>query len=464
MNIQYTAPQTAGVPAAGICEFFKALDDTPIDMHSVIMARHGKILLESYYKPYNAEKLHRMYSVTKSFVSLAIGALCTEGRISLDDRITKYFPEFPAKHEYIEKTTIRDMLMMRSPHDYTTYKQHPEMNWVESWFKTLPTHEPGTVFAYDTSATHTLGALVEKLSGKSLLDYLRGVCLDEIGFSKNSYCLTDPQGVSIGGSGMMAAPMDIMRTAMLIMNGGEWNGKQLLDREYLKAATSFQTRTETRGSFQDERQGYGMQFWRVRHNSFMMYGMAGQLALFVPDKDFILVTTADTLSSRDGLQDILDAFWNHIYRNLDKCIEGGEKELEEILRNRALAPVPGGGRTFSGDFKMDENKVGLTHIGITTDENGGELRYTNKTGSHTLKFGTGGFEYGDFPYYGCECITSGAWQEENRLIIKSRLIGEMIGSVNMELYFSDNGVTLSSKKTEGHYFGEFNIVSSGRKI
>ncbi|MGN1116356.1 MAG: serine hydrolase domain-containing protein [Candidatus Ornithomonoglobus sp.] len=464
MDFKYITPAQAGVPAEGICGFFETLDKTPIDMHSVIMLRGGKILLEVYYEPYKPYSLHRMYSVTKSFVSLAIGALAAEGRISLDDKIVKYFPEFPTPYKWIAQTTIRNMLMMRSPHDYTTYKQHPEMPWVESFFKTEPTHEPGTVFAYDTSATHTLGALVEKLTGKQLLDYLRDVCLDEIGFSKDAYCLKDEQGVSIGGSGMMARPMDLARVAALVMNGGRYNGKQLLDEEYLKAATSYQSRTETRGSFPDERQGYGMQFWRTRNNSYMMYGMAGQLALCVPDKDFILITTADTLSCHDGLQDILDAFWSNIYSRLDTVMTDKQAELDEILKNRRILPTVGEGKPFRGEYEFGKNKMGLKRIGITTTRDGGELRYTNETGSHILLFKTGDFEYELFPYYDCQCITSGAWVEDNRLVIKSRLTGEMVGSVNMELYFNSGAVTISSRKTEGHYFGEFNGVASGRSI
>ncbi len=464
MDFEYAAPEKAGTPAAGLCAFFKTLDKTLIDMHSVIMLRGGRVLLEVYYEPYNSCSLHRMYSVTKSFVSLAVGALAAEGRISLDDKIAEYFPEFPTPYEWTAQTTIRNMLMMRSPHDYTTYKQHPEMPWVESFFKTEPTHEPGTVFAYDTSASHTLGALVEKLTGKRLLDYLREVCLDEIGFSKDAYCLEDGQGVSIGGSGMMARPMDLARTAALVMNGGRYNGKQLLDARYLKEAVSYQSRTETRGSFPDECRGYGMQFWRTRNNSYMMYGMAGQLALCVPDKDFILVTTADTLSCRDGLQDILDAFWSNIYDNLDTVMPDKRTELDEILKNRRIIPTAGEGKAFEGEYVFGKNKMGLKRLGITTAKDGGELRYTNETGSHTLPFKIGAFAYGLFPYYDCRCITSGAWVEDNRLVIKSRLTGEMIGSVNMELYFSRGGVTISSRKTEGHYFGEFNGAASGVKL
>lgn len=464
-ELKYTAPERAGVPPEALRDFLAALDDTPIDMHSVILLRGDNILLETYYEPFAADSPHRMYSITKSFVSLAVGALAAEGRISLDDNIVKYFPEYPSPYSEIRRTTIRDMLMMRSPHDYTTYKQNPQMPWVESFFTTRPTHEPGTVFAYDTSSAHVLGALVEKLSGMTLTDYLRGVCLDEIGFSKEAYCLKDPQGVSIGGSGLMAKPMDIARTARLVMNGGRCGERRLLDGDYLRTATSCLSPSETRGSFADNTRGYGMMFWRTRHNGYMMYGMAGQLALCLPDKDIILVTTADSMTCRDGAQLILGAFWRLVYSRIDtEPAGGGAAEPNRLTARRRLPVTAGAGREFSGGYVFSENKLGLRRLSVKTDERGGELRYENRDGEQLLRFGTGFGEPGAFPRYGCLCVTDGAWVEEDRLVVKSRLIGEMIGSVTLELYFSDGFVTVSARKTEGHYFDEYNGVASGRRV
>ena len=459
MMFKKSSPESMGVSEKSLSEFFIALDSLNVDMHSVIMLRHDKLLCEEYYEPFTKSDLHRMFSVTKSFVSLAVSCLVTDGKISLDDYITSYFPEYPTPYEYIKQTTIRDMLMMRSPHDKTTYKADLNGNWVESFFKTQPTHRSGTVFAYDTSATHVLGALVEKISGMTLLDYLRIKCLDEIGFSPDAYCLKDPQGVSIGGSGLMARPMDIAKTAYLVMNGGKYNGKQLLDAEYLRKATSMLSPTIIRGSFTDEKQGYGMQFWRTRNNGFMMYGLGGQIALCLPDKKFILVTTADTQGCQGGLQDILDIFWNTLYNNLDNNTEK-DSRIDSILSHRRIQPFSGETKRFSAEFTFDENVMGITDLAVMTDENGGRISYTNQTGSHTLNFKTDGFYDAPFPYYNCKSITSGAWKDD-ALFIKSRLIGEMVGSVTMELYFSEKGVTVLSRKTEGMHFNEFNGVAEG---
>lgn len=311
-------PAEAGVPCVAINRFLDELDLLPFDIHSVIMLRGGKMLMERYYEPYERDTLHRMYSVTKSLVGLAILCLVDEGKVDLDMSITKYFPEYPTEYKYINDTTIRNMLMMCTAHKRTTYKADLSSDWVKSFFTTEPTQIPGTVFSYDTSSSHTLGALVEKITGMELLDYLRIKFLDKIGFSKSAYCLKDPFGVSIGGSGLMATPLDVAKVAHFVMNNGMENGEQLINPEFVSLAVSNLSPTNTHCKCVDEQQGYGMQFWRTRNNGFMLYGLGGQMAICLPDKDFIFVVTADTGEYKDGTQEIRDVFWNEIYNNLDK--------------------------------------------------------------------------------------------------------------------------------------------------
>lgn len=311
-------PVKAGVPCASISRFFDELEALPFDIHSVIMIRGGKIFLERYYAPYERDTLHRMYSVTKSLVGLAILCLADEGKVDLDTSITSYFPEYPTEYKDIKDTTIRNMLMMRTAHKRTTYKADLSSDWVKSFFITEPTQIPGTVFSYDTSSSHTLGALVEKITGMELLDYLRIKFLDKIGFSKSAYCLKDPFGVSIGGSGLMATPLDVAKVANLVMNKGMENGEQLINPELVTLAVSNLSPTDMHCKHTDEQQGYGMQFWRTRNNGFMLYGLGGQMAICLPDKDFIFVVTADAGEYKDGTQMIRDIFWNEIYNSIDK--------------------------------------------------------------------------------------------------------------------------------------------------
>ena len=345
-----TFPEAKGISASCIIDTLSEIDIRGISMHSFLLCKDDCLVAEGYYAPVKKNDLHRMFSVTKSFVSIAIGLLQEEGRLSLDDSIVKFFPEYVPNtceaHPWLLATTIRDMLSMRSCHASTTYdKFSSKTDWVKSFFTVAPTHKPGTVFHYDTSATHTLCALVEKLTGMKMLDYLRNKVLNEIGFSKEAYCLTDGFGVSMGGSGLMATSRDLMCFALLILHNGNLNGKQYISADYIKEATSFQTATCVTGPVPSESQGYGLQFWIGEHNSIVCYGMGGQLAILLPEYNTAIVTTADTQGYQGGNQVIYDAIFRHILPELEKkqspWTPSDEEKLafEQFMSKLAMRPL-----------------------------------------------------------------------------------------------------------------------------
>ena len=345
-----TFPEAKGISASCIIDTLSEIDIRGISMHSFLLCKDDCLVAECYYAPVKKNDLHRMFSVTKSFVSIAIGLLQEEGRLSLDDSIVKFFPEYVPNtceaHPWLLATTIRDMLSMRSCHASTTYdKFSSKTDWVKSFFTVAPTHKPGTVFHYDTSATHTLCALVEKLTGMKMLDYLRNKVLNEIGFSKEAYCLTDGFGVSMGGSGLMATSRDLMCFALLILHNGNLNGKQYISADYIKEATSFQTATCVTGPIPSESQGYGLQFWTGEHGSIVCYGMGGQLAILLPEYNTAIVTTADTQGYQGGNQVIYDAIFRHILPELEKrqspWTPSDEEKLafEQFMSKLAMRPL-----------------------------------------------------------------------------------------------------------------------------
>ena len=361
-----TFPEAKGISASCIIDTLSEIDIRGISMHSFLLCKDDCLVAEGYYAPVKKNDLHRMFSVTKSFVSIAIGLLQEEGRLSLDDSIVKFFPEYVPNtseaHPWLLATTIRDMLSMRSCHASTTYdKFSSKTDWVKSFFTVAPTHKPGTVFHYDTSATHTLCALVEKLTNMKMLDYLRNKVLNEIGFSKEAYCLTDGFGVSMGGSGLMATSRDLMCFALLILHNGKLNGKQYISADYIKEATSFQTATCVTGPVPSESQGYGLQFWVGEHNSSVCYGMGGQLAILLPEYNTAIVTTADTQGYQGGNQVIYDAIFRHILPELEKrqspWTPSDEEKLafEQFMSKLAMRPLNHNKSAFEAWNNKSEN-------------------------------------------------------------------------------------------------------------
>ena len=155
--------EECGIPAEAVEELERLFEKRRVRIHGYLLLSGRTIVAEKYYAPYTRESNHRMYSVTKSFVALAVGLLVKKGMVSLEDRICDYFPEkLPegGAHPWCAEMTIRDMLTMRTCHGSTTYKRYDGGDWTESFFRVMPDHVPGTVFSYDTSSSQDRKSVV----------------------------------------------------------------------------------------------------------------------------------------------------------------------------------------------------------------------------------------------------------------------------------------------------------------
>lgn len=475
-----TKPEQLGIPSTTLSNLLERLDSFSIPLHSVLIARHNQIAMEAYYAPYEATSLHRLFSVTKSFTSIAVGLLTDEGKLSLTDPIIDHFPEYVTEsvHPYLQMLTIEHMLKMTTCHATTTYKNKPTGNWVQSYFTTTPTHKPGTVFRYDTSASHVLGALVEKLSGTDLLNYLRNKCLNPIGFSQEAYILKDPFCVSVGGTGLMATPMDLMRFASLVMSRGSYNGTQLLPQPYVDAAVSAQVSTVIHGPIPEERVGYGYQFWRIRGDGFACYGMGGQLAVCLPKQDLIMVITADTQGLQGGNQLIYNALYELVLPYLsDTALAADDEAYQQLTSSISALAIKAEQGCYTNPltktlhnkvYQLEDNPHGFTEMGVTfnADSDGGTLFFAIDTSSfhstkHQINFGFGHTITSMFPIYEQRCCASGVWLSNESLYIKVHLIDECVGTVHFHLTFKDNQLSVYMKKIEETYFNEFNGFLEG---
>ncbi len=467
------APEETGVPSEGIIRMINRLQKRRIPMHSLLLMRHDKLIFEGYYAPCRADSLHRMFSISKSITSIAIGLLVDEGRVSLDDPIVRYFPEKVPKnvHPWIAQMTIRDMLMMRSCHAVTTYKKNMAADWVESYFTTPPTHPPATLFHYDTSAPHTLCALVEKLTGGSMLDYIKKK-LDVLGLSPESYMIADPFGVSMGGSGLVAYSMDMLKFGYFIAHRGNVLGKQLISPSYIDMAVSMLTETRVTAPLPSEAQGYGLQIWRNEQNGFVCYGMGGQLIICLPDYDLICVTTADTQTVQGGNQQIYDALYEEILPYLQDaaiaCDKSGEKALADVCASLAMEPLQGAdtpeniGEIADWTFKVltpdSDFESFCVHFDLAenkTEQSVGALSFVHKGTPYAVRFGMGFMETGEFPIYEQRYAASGAWLFDGTLHIKAHIIDAYVGCVQFQLAFRGDELTIFMSKKEESLFKEF---------
>jgi len=474
-NLAVVSPESVGIPSRAVLNFIDELEQEGLCMHGFIMMRYGKVFAEGYYAPFHADFPHRMFSISKSFTSVAVGLLQEEGKLSIGDRICDYFPDkLPANgvHPYIAATTIRDMLKMASPHKLTTYRQMECDDWVKTFFHVEPVRYPGTSFVYDTSASHVLAALVERLSGMPILEYLKIKVLDKLGCTGEFKWLTDPMGISMGGSGLICTLRDMTKFALMCMNDGVYDGQQIVPGDYIREATSKQINTSLQYSI-DEQQGYGYQFWRCKNNGFAMYGMGGQLAICLPDYDFILTTIADTQGIPYGIHGIYTALWNNILPYLKEntgvvADHAAMEELEDRLSKLEVKAVEGSKTSpvaceiNSKRFLLAPNQMGITECRLEfLNENEGVFYYTNETGSHHIDFGIGRNKQHIYPDINQLGISSAAWVDDNTLHLRSYLIDMLPGNVNMTITFIKNTITISMKKIAEDALRRYEGFASG---
>ncbi|MBE5961537.1 MAG: serine hydrolase [Lachnospiraceae bacterium] len=475
----YVAPEQAGVPSEAIERYLDILDERSVNIHSFVMIRKNQVFAEGYYKPFGPDFLHRMYSAGKSFVSIAIGMLEEEGKLKITDKICDYFPDKMPEdgvHPYIAATRIVDMLRMASPHKATTYKRYGSDDWVKSFFDIEPDHIPGTVFCYDTSATHVLSALVERLSGMELMEYLRMKLPDELKPSKEACFLKDPMGVSQGGSGLMCTMHDLAKVAYLCLQGGEFSGRQYIPAEYLKEATKKQMDTFMHPVV-DEQQGYGYQFWRMREDGFAMFGMGGQLAVCFPKFDALYVTTADTQGNPAGVQELYNAFYDTVYPYLENRIEcePGEayEHLKERVSNLKRMPMPSKKTEEILDkwshfcnhmYQMDENPMGINSFTMDLFENGGTIGVHRNGTRCQIPFGFDSYTQFELPVTGQKCMSCAAFMENDALRIQVQMIDQVFGSLKVHIRFTEDAVVIQLKRAgEGVFLGLEGILT-GHKV
>ena len=487
--MNYTAPEKTGIKSSDIKRYVETLEKANLSTHDLIIMRRDHIIFEKYWKPFHKDFLHRMYSVTKSFTALAIGFCEQDGLLRLDDPICKYFGGDlkDQTDENMKNQTIRHMLMMTTAKpDWGWFEARPA-DRVQHYFKNNlnSTRPSGTTFHYDSSGSFVLGALVERLTKKELLEYLREKFLDKIGFSKDAYMLKCPGGHSWADSGLVCRPTDLLKAAMFCMKKGSWNGEQLLNEPFMTAATTKQTDNDDAGLRQFDGQGYGYQIWMSYGESFFFNGMGCQFALCVPEKDIIMVYNGDNQGNPHAKTVIIDQFFDMIVKNAGETADKDQKSqdaLDDYVQNLDLYCVKGDmhkeieNKINGVTYLMDQNAMGISRVKFVFDGNHGKLCYTNMQGDKELAFGLCKNEFGKFPQKGYSgkigsqpgsrlynCAVSAAWVSDYQLFIKVQAIDIYFGILNISVGFSERGeIGIFMNKTAEDFFCEYQGFAGGR--
>ncbi|MCA9140744.1 MAG: serine hydrolase [Planctomycetales bacterium] len=302
-----STPELQGVSSAGIREYIETADREVQSMHSFILVRHGHVVAEAWWKPESAQTPHVLWSLSKSFTSTAVGLAVAEGKLSIDDPVLKFFPEDAPENPSgnLKQMRVRDLLTMSTGHqDEVNWREAPD--WAKAFLAHPVPHKPGTHFRYNTPATYMLSAIVQKVTGETVLDYLTPRLFEPLGIERPKWDQS-PQGISIGGYGLYLRTEDIAKFGQLYLQKGEWNGKQIVPAEWVEMATSKQVSNGSDPS-RDWDQGYGFQFWRCRHGAYRGDGKDGQFCIVLPEQDAVIAITANT----GDMQAELNIVWDKL--------------------------------------------------------------------------------------------------------------------------------------------------------
>lgn len=454
-----SAPETQGVSSAALLEFVSKLDQELDGMHSLMVVRHGQVIAEGWWNPYDAEHNHVLYSLSKSFTSTAVGFAVAEGKLSINDEVLKFFLDDAPTNasSNLKAMRVRDLLMMSTGHQDEP-PTAPDAISAKSFLAQAVPHLPGTHFKYNTPATFMQSAIVQKVCDLTVLDFLRPRLFEPLGIETPVWD-ANFQGISLGGYGLRLRTEDIAKFGQLYLQGGRWNGKSLLPSEWVAMATAKQTANGSNPK-SDWNQGYGFQFWRCRHNAYRGDGAFGQFCVIIPEQDAVVAIT----SGIKDMQAALNMIWDKLLPALQSqplpANDAATQQLKDKLAHLELRPAQGAatsslaGKVLHRRFVFPINDQKFENLALASPDAGKTLVLTARMDGKEMTIPCGYREWkkGRAPLFGGRLAHfpdepmagTFAWSSDDACIIKFCAY-ETPYHTTLKLKFDSDQVTLDSE-------------------
>lgn len=438
--LERALPSENGVDARGLAELYQELSG--LDCHSVMVTRHNRVIAEGYWNPYRSGCNHILYSVSKSFAGTAVGLAVGEGLLTVEDLVIDILDDIlPSKPcPNMCRMKVRDLLTMCTGLKDERNVFHEGESWTYSLLSAYIDEEPGREFRYISSSTYLLSAIIWKLTGQTLYDYLKPRLFEPMGFSENLWWETSKEEMNTAFNGLNATAEDVTKLALLYLNHGRWEGRQLLPEKWVNEASAVQIDNSDNDKNQelgyrqgfgyfseDWRSGYGYLFWHCsQEGAYRGDGIFGQMCIILPKQDMTIAVAAGCREP----DKILKAIWKHLIPAVDSpdCCIGYDKELKLLLDHLTL-PIPQGERhgeeekRYSGNlYHMASNGLGILTLSVDfTSERVPFLTLTTDKGIWKAPVGYGEWMEAKTGYdpqgFSCDNVNffddaacSGAWQ------------------------------------------------------
>lgn len=404
---------------------FKRLNETiqalyENGLHGYVLMRHGQVISEGWVPPYKKEGRHLLFSLTKSFTSIAMGFLAQEGKITVEDKVVGLFPEaFEGRPcENMEKMRIKDLLMMATGH-----VKEPDIfpgdgqTALNCFLHSYVPKTPGTHFFYNTAATGMAAYIIEKVTGEHVDDYLKPRLFEPLGISNYRWQKL-PDGVCTGGFGLSLSAGDFAKFGQFLLQKGVWEGRQLLSAEWISDATSAQI-IQQDGSG-DWGAGYGYQFWRNRRdNSFRGDGAFGQFCVVLPEKDIVWASSSGSADIGKQLDVLFEKLFAFVDKDADEqgevtipmipCVQGEKSSPLAIKHSGVTYDFP---QTQYPDMTQSLRLDFGDNTVVTLGEQGQQVSYGVGYGAHVCTRHDDSLFKNESEYL-CAVCASGAWQSED---------------------------------------------------
>lgn len=455
-----STPEEQGMDSEVLAGMFQQIEDDQLNLHSLLIVRNGYIVTEAYFAPYTQDRVHNIASVTKSVISSLVGIAIQRGEIkNVDQTLVSFFPDKNIANldELKKSITLKNLLSLTAGLECNDspfsggVSMEQSSDWVQFMLDAPMAEQPGTKFNYCGGAVHLLSAIIQKTTGMSSREYANKYLFEPLGIPAvaDNRWQSDPQGVTIGPYGLLLTPRDMAKIGYLYLQNGKWDGQQLLDKNWVKAAsTSYITK--------DNGFGYGY-LWTVdpAQESFSALGLAGQEIYVIPSKSLVVVFTAVLPSTQPDadflpLKALVDKYILPSIKS-DKTLAenpAAVSKLNELITSANNPPhveptIPSEALQWSGvEYKLNPNPNQWDTISFSFTQEADTITINiNGADVDPLVGLDNQFRIQTVPEGVSPLAFRGYWIDSSNLYIEYRTLGEF-GDINFRVSFSDVILTI----------------------
>lgn len=399
-SLPRSTPEAEGVSSKNIITFLDSVNASKNEFHSFMLLRHGKVVAEGWWNPYRADLKHTMYSCSKSFTATAVGFAVSEKKITVNDKVVSFFPDqLPdTVSANLSQLTVRDLLTMSAGQEPDPiFSVTPSDDWVKNFLAVPIVNKPGSKFLYNSMATYMLSAIVQKVTGEKVLDYLKPRLFETLGVTGIDW-ETDSKGINTGGWGLRLKTEDMAKFGQLFLQKGKWNGKQIIPATWIEEASTVKIiqhpeYSQAKKDSSDWEQGYCYQMWRCRHNAFRGDGAFGQYIIVLPDEDAVIAITSETANMQDELNLVwkllLPAFHKERLPADRASLAALNNKIESLAVTQPQSNASAANNLSGKTFVLETNDKHINSISFHQTNNTYTLDIKSDTAEYDLDFAAG---------------------------------------------------------------------------